>query len=196
MEYLGQITFGFLRNYGYFAMFPLMIVQGSVVTVVAATLASLGIFWWPAVFFLSVLGDLIGNLVLYFLGYRWGMKFVHNFGKYLGINEKRVLRMEKYFQKHGGKTILLMKPITGLYSVAFVAAGVVKMDFKKFFNYSLLSGILWSGFLMTIGYFYGYLWKSASRYLSWVAMAIAFVAIVSYILVSKYEKKHSDELLK
>lgn len=196
MEYLGQITFGFLRNYGYFAMFPLMIVQGSVVTVVAATLASLGVFWWPIVFVLSVLGDLIGNLVLYFLGYRWGMKFVRNFGKYLGINEKRVLKMEKYFQKHGGKTILLMKPIAGLYSVAFVAAGIVKMDFKKFVTYSVIGGIVWSSFLVAMGYFYGYLWKGTSRYLNWLGVGIAFVAIVSYVVILRYEKKHSDEFLK
>jgi len=53
MEQTGQIIFQFLKHYGYFAMLPLMIVEGPVVTIIAAMLASLGAFAWPVVLLFS-----------------------------------------------------------------------------------------------------------------------------------------------
>ena len=150
MEQVGQIIFTFLKQYGYWAMLPLMIVEGPVVTIIAAMLASLGAFAWPMVLLFSIAGDLIADVLFYVFGYRWGMGFVHSIGKYMGITEKLVLKMEKYFEKHGGKTIFAVKSTTGLCWATFVAAGIVKMDFRKFMEYSFLGGIVWSGFLVAM----------------------------------------------
>jgi len=61
----GQIFFEFLKHYGYWVMLPLMIVEGPVVTLFAAIMASLGAFnvWIVLVF--SILGDLIGDAIFY-----------------------------------------------------------------------------------------------------------------------------------
>jgi len=56
----------------------------------------------------------------------------------MGITPDLIGRMEKYFQKHGGKTIFAVKSTTGLCWTTFTAAGIVKMDFKKFMTYSFL----------------------------------------------------------
>jgi membrane protein DedA with SNARE-associated domain len=196
MEHTGQIIFQFLKHYGYFAMLPLMIVEGPVVTIIAAMLASLGAFAWPVVLFFSVLGDLLGDVLLYGAGRKWGMGFVHGPGKYLGISEELVLKMEKYFQKHGGKTIFAVKSTTGLCWATFATAGIVKMDFRKFLQYSLLGGIVWSGFLVAMGYFYGYLWRSIKQYLSWIGVIIFVVAALSFVGITLYKKKQAKEFLK
>ena len=171
-------------------MLQLMIVEGSVATVMAAMLASLGAFLWPMVFIFSVVADLVGNVFLYWIGYQWGMKFVDGFGRHLGINEKRVLGMEEYFQAHGGKTLFVAKSIAGVYILAFVTAGIVKMDFKKFLLYSLLSGVIWSGFLVMMGYSYGYLWRSASHLVSRVGETIFLLVIIFLFARKAYKKKH------
>ncbi len=177
-------------------MLPLMIVEGPVVTIIAAMLASLGAFAWPVVLFFSVLGDLLGDVLLYGAGRKWGMGFVHGPGKYLGISEELVLKMEKYFQKHGGKTIFAVKSTTGLCWATFATAGIVKMDFRKFLQYSLLGGIVWSGFLVAMGYFYGYLWRSIKQYLSWIGVIIFVVAALSFVGITLYKKKQAKEFLK
>ncbi|HEX7586074.1 MAG TPA: DedA family protein, partial [Patescibacteria group bacterium] len=159
MEQTGQQIFEFLRHYGYWIMLPLMIIEGPVATIMAAMLASLGAFNVFIVLIFSIAGDIIGDVILYGLGYKYGLGFVRHIGKYIGITEKLVLRMEKYFAQHGGKTIFAVKSTTGLCWATFVAAGIVKMDFKKFVRYSLLGGVIWSGFLVIMGYFYGFLWK-------------------------------------
>ncbi len=196
MEQTGQHIFEFLRHYGYWAMLPLMIVEGPVATIIAAMLASLGAFSWPLVLLFSILGDTIGDVLLYGAGYKWGMGFTRGFGKYMGITEKLVLRMEKYFVRHGGKTIFAVKSTTGLCWATFAAAGIVKMDFKKFLKYSLLGGIVWSGFLVAMGYFYGYLWKEMKQYISWVGWIIFAIAVVSFVGITLYKKRKSEKFLK
>ena len=171
-----------------------MIIEGPIVTIIASMLASLGAFSWPFVLLFSILGDIIGDVLLYGAGYKWGMGFVRGFGKYMGITESLVLKMEKYFEKHGGKTIFAVKSTTGLCWATFTAAGIVKMDFKKFLKYSILGGFVWSGFLVAMGYFYGYLWKEIKEYISWAGWIIAVVAVVSFVVITLYKKKQSEHI--
>src|SRR6266702_2601946 len=196
MEQTGQIIFAFLKHYGYFAMLPLMIIEGPVVTIISAMLASLGAFSWPMVLLLSILGDMIGDILLDGAGRKWGMGFTHGFGRYLGITEELVKKMEKYFQMHGGKTIFAVKSTTGLCWATFAAAGIVKMDFKKFVKYSFLGGVVWSGFLVVMGYFYGFLWKEMKQYISWVGWIIFAVAAISFVVITIYKKNQSKKFFK
>ncbi|OGI28896.1 MAG: hypothetical protein A2288_02655 [Candidatus Moranbacteria bacterium RIFOXYA12_FULL_44_15] len=195
MEQTGQYIFEFLRNYGYFVMLPLMIVEGPVVTIIAAMLASLGAFNVFAVLILSIVGDMAGDIILYGLGYRYGLGFVRRVGKYIGITETLVARMEKYFARHGGKTIFAVKSTTGLCWAAFTAAGIVKMDFKKFVKYSFLGGIVWSGFLVAMGYFYGYLWREIKQYLESIGWIISGLAIVTFAAITLYKNWRAKKML-
>lgn len=195
MNQLGQNIFEFLQHYGYWMMLPAMIIEGPVATIAAAMLASLGAFNIFVVLIFSILGDVIGDVILYGLGYKFGMGFARNFGKYIGITEKLVLRMEKYFTRHGGKTIFAVKSTTGLCWATFTAAGIVKMDLKKFIKYSILGGIVWSSFLVAMGYFYGYLWREIKLYIEWAGWIIASAAVVTFIIIILYKKYQSKKLL-
>jgi membrane protein DedA with SNARE-associated domain len=92
-------------------------------------------------------------------------------------------------------TIFAVKSTTGLCWATFTTAGIVKMDFKKFLKYSLLGGVVWSGFLVAMGYFYGYLWKTIKQYLSWVGWIIFAVAVVSFIIITLYKKRQAQDFL-
>ncbi len=196
MEQTGQYIFDFLRIYGYWIILPLMILEGPVVTIIAAMLASLGAFNVFVVLLFSILGDIIGDAILYGLGYKFGMGFVRRAGKYVGITEKLVGRMEKYFEKHGGKTIFIVKSTTGLCWATFTAAGIVKMDFKKFLKNSFYGGIVWSGFLVAMGYFYGYLWREIHNYIDQIGWVIFSVAIASIIIITLYKNKKAKGILR
>ena len=173
-----------------------MIIEGPVATLMAAMLASLGAFNIFVVLIFSILGDAIGDVILYGLGYKFGMGFVRRVGKYIGITEKLVLRMEKYFSNHGGKTIFAVKSTTGLCWATFTAAGIVKMDFKKFLKYSILGGIIWSGFLVAMGYFYGYLWREIKDYIDWIGWIIFAVAVATFAVIAIYKNYQARKLLR
>jgi membrane protein DedA with SNARE-associated domain len=192
MELAGQQIFEFLSHYGYWIMLPLMIIEGPIITIIASMLAKLGAFNVFIVFILSVAGDMIGDIILYYLGYTLGKSFVGKVGKYIGITENLILKIEKYFNKHGGKTIFTVKATTGLCWATFAAAGIVKMDFRKFVKYSFLGGLAWSGFLVAMGYFYGYMWVQLRHYIKiagWIVIALALFSIAAVQIYKKYQSK-------
>jgi membrane protein DedA with SNARE-associated domain len=196
MEETGQQVFSFLSQYGYWLMLPLMIIEGPVATIAASMLAKLGAFNIWMVFVFSLIGDMLGDMFLYWLGYRFGMGFVRRIGRYIGITEKMVLRMEGYFSRHGGKTIFTVKSTTGLCWAAFTAAGIVKMNFGKFVSYSFLGGLVWSGFLVAMGYFYGYLWKEIRLYITWAGWMVTILAVATFIGISLYKYFKGREILR
>ena len=196
LDLTGQQIFNFLSHFGYWIILPLMIIEGPVITIISAMLAKLGAFNVFIVFILSVLGDIIGDVVLYYLGYTLGNKFVNRIGKYLGITEKVILKMETYFKKHGGKTIFTVKSTTGLCWATFAAAGIVKMDFKKFLKFSVFGGFVWSGFLVAMGYFYGYMWVELKQYIKWAGWLAVALAIFSISIVQLYKSYQAKRIFK
>jgi membrane protein DedA with SNARE-associated domain len=195
MEQTGQYIFQFLHYHGYWAMLPLMVIEGPVVTIISAMLAALGAFNVYVVLIFSIAGDMIGDIILYGLGYKFGFTFVRRVGKYIGITESLVMRMQKYFEKHGGKTIFAVKSTTGLCWATFVAAGIVKMDFKKFVKNSFYGGVVWSSFLVAMGYFYGYLWREIKQSISWIGWIIFAVVGITFVAITIYKKWQSKKML-
>ena len=196
MELTGQQIFNFMSHYGYWVILPLMVIEGPVSTLMAAVLASLGAFNVWLVLIFSILGDVIGDILFYVAGYFWGMPFVNKIGKYIGIREKTIRRMERYFENHGGKIIFTVKSTTGICWATFVAAGIVKMSFWRFLKYSILGGIVWSGFLVAMGYFYGYMWREIKQYIEWAGWLIMGLVLISLIGMNIYKNYKSKELLK
>lgn len=195
MDQTGQQIFEFLTHYGYAIMLPLMIIEGPVATIMAATLSSLGAFNIFLVLVLSIVGDVVGDVIWYGLGRRYGLGFVRRFGKYFGISEKTVFLMEKYFTRHGGKTIFAVKSTTGLCWATFTAAGIAKMNFGKFLRYSIYGGLVWSGFLVLMGYFYGYLWREIKQYIDWVGWIIFFLGLISIFIITIYKNRQAKRML-
>lgn len=194
MDALGQQIFEFISHYGYWVILPLMIIEGPTATIIGATLAALGAFNVWVILGLSVLGDVLGDILFYAAGYFWGMKFVKKVGKYIGITEKMVLKMEKYFQNHGGKTIVTVKAMTGLCWVTFTTAGIVRMNFGKFVKYSAIGGIFWSGALVILGYFYGYMWREISEYVEWAGWIAVGLGLGTLFIVNIFKSQKSKKI--
>lgn len=185
----------FLSDYGYWIMVPLMAIEGPVVTILAAFLASLGTFNIYIIFILSVVGDILGDILWYWAGRLWGMGFVHHVGKYVGITESLVKKMEKFFSRHGGKTIFAVKSTTGLCWATFIAAGIAKMPFERFVWYSFLGGIFWSAFLVAMGYFFGEFYQEIAQKIKHAGWLILAIAIVVFIGINLYKKKKAEKII-
>jgi membrane protein DedA with SNARE-associated domain len=167
-----------LAQYGYLALFPLVVLEGPIVSVLAGFLASLGIFNFFLLFFVVVAGDVTGDLAHYAIG-RWGRKkFIDRWGKYLGLTNERVLQVEKHFEKHQAKTLLLGKISHGIGGIPLVAAGVARMPLGEFFLINLVATLPKSLALLLLGYFFG---RAAARINS-IFELVAFLLAGSAIL--------------
>lgn len=174
---------------GYFIMFFIMIIEGPMITIIIAFLASQGLFDILVVFSLSILGDFIGDIFFYYIGKYFGLDFIDKFGKYFRISYERFRKINKLLKKHGGKVLFMSKSTTGLGIATFIAAGIVDMDMQKFMKFSILGGIVWSTFLICIGYFFGYLYEEISVYISWSRWSIIIIAII-FIIAFRFFKKN------
>ena len=189
-----QVIAQYVGTYGYAALLPLMIIEGPIVTVIGAFLASMGMLNIWVVLVLSIAGDMIGDVILYGMGYRWGMRFVTTVGKYIGMTHLLMFRLEKFFRTHGGKTIFMVKATTGLCWAAFVTAGIVKMPLRRFVWFSFLVGIAWSGALVALGYFFGYMYVQIEKYMAYAGWVTLGIAIVVIALISLFKKRTTEEV--
>ncbi|MFA6973865.1 MAG: DedA family protein [Parcubacteria group bacterium] len=186
---------GHIQTIGYPLMLLTMIIEGPVVTILAAFAASLGFFNVYVVLVLSMLGDIIGDIILYTIGYTGGAKTLAKAEKILKIKPAIVAKIEALFHKHGKKTIFAVKSTTGLCWITFIAAGAVRMNFRDFLRASFLGGIVWSGFLVAMGYFFGYAFDRINDYLRYAGILIFFSAVIFYTLITLYKKRQSTRIL-
>ena len=93
----------------------------------------------------------IGNIVGYNIGAKAGPKL---FRKEDGIffQKSNILRAQKFFAKHGGKTLILARFVPVLRTFAPLVAGIGTMTFRRFLIFSTIGAALWAGLVTTTGY--------------------------------------------
>lgn len=174
----------------YLILFPLLVVEGPIVTIIAAFLASPagGTLSLPLLFIEVVAADLTGDIFYYSIG-RWGREgFLFRLTQKVGLTRERFQKVEGYFDKHGGKTIALSKIGHGLGWPAMMAAGAARMRFLKFFFINLSVSILKSGFLIFLGYYYGRSYSTLSAYVHYGGVILSVLllgGLVAYFLLRK-----------
>lgn len=90
-------------------------------------------------------------------------------------------RTQGFFERHGGKTIVLARFIPVIRTFAPFVAGIGRMPYPKFLAYNLFGGVLWVALLVYTGYFFGTLpWVQA--HFSTVLLAIVAVSVAPAVL--------------
>lgn len=101
---------------------------------------------------------ILGNIAGYWFGYKVGPPLFER--KDSLIFKKRYLQITRdFYDKNGGKTLIIGRFLPIIRTFAPILAGVVKIDFKKFMLYNVVGAFAWIGTLCSIGYYLGtYLW--------------------------------------
>ena len=175
----------------YVVLFPLSVIEGPIVTIIAGFLASLGFVNVFLVYFVLVSGDLTGDFMCYAAG-RWGLKWLAGrWGKHVGITPARLLRMDDHFEKHSGKTLLLGKLTLGVGSLALVGAGAAKMKPGRFVFFNALGTLPKSLALLVVGYYFGKAYGQAGSVLNYLAIgmvALVVLGVAAYVISRRLAK--------
>jgi membrane-associated protein len=105
-------------------------------------------------FLLLVLASLLGNQLNYLIGRIVGPKVFSAKTSWL-LNKKHLEEAHQFYEKHGGKTIILARYIPIIRTFAPFVAGIGYMGWKEFSLYNITSAVLWIGSLLGAGYFLG-----------------------------------------
>ena len=118
------------------------------------TLAALGSLNVYFCFFLVLVAALSGDNVNYWVGRFLGIKILKNSsGRF--IKKEYLEKTNRYFEKYGGKTIIIARFVPIVRTFTPFTAGIGRMNYIKFINYSILGAILWSGVLVFAGFYFG-----------------------------------------
>jgi len=182
-----------LSYYRYFVVFLLAIVEGPMVMVACGILLRLSFFYFWPVYLALMLGDFVADLGWYWMGRYGGRRFVARFGKYFSITPEVLDRLEIFFKKHQDKILIISKITMGFgFAVATLfTAGLIKVDFKKYAVFNFLGGFVWTGILLSAGYFFGQLYTLLGKGFK-IAFIVFLAAVVSAALYGggKYFKTH------
>lgn len=151
-----------------------------------SSLGSLNIF---AVFFLLAAAAVFGDTVNYWVGHFFGEKLIAN--PKVPISKEHIERTQKFFEKYGGKTIVLARFVPIVRTFAPFVAGVGKMSYKRFISYNVIGGLLWVTLFTWGGYFFGNI-PAVKHNFSVVIMAIVFISVMPIFfsfLRNKLERK-------
>jgi membrane-associated protein len=115
-----------------------------------AALGSLNIF---VILGLLIIAAIAGDTCNYWIGHFFGQKLVDN--PKVPIKKEHIEETQKFFEKHGGKTIILARFIPIIRTFAPFVAGIGKMSYGKFISYNVIGGIVWVMVATLAGYFFG-----------------------------------------
>lgn len=128
----------------------------------------------------SFLGAVIGDSVGYYIGKKTG-KRIFNKQDSLLFHSDHLLRAKKFYEEHGGKTIILARFIPIVRTFAPVVAGVGEMEYKKFLSFNLIGGFVWAFGVTLLGYFLGNLIPNVDNYLLPIVLGIIFITVTPTI---------------
>lgn len=117
-------------------------------------LAAQGVFPIWTLIAIVIVSAIAGDNVGYSIGRRAGPRFFKNKESLL-FNPEHVERAQKFYDQHGGKTIILARFVPIVRTFAPMVAGMGKMPHLRFFAYNVVGGILWGGGVTLIGYWFG-----------------------------------------
>lgn len=152
------------------------------------------IHWFVLLLFLAaVLGDTVG----YWFGRKAGPRIFKKPDAKI-FKQAHIQNAQNFYEKHGGKTIIMARFVPIVRTFAPIVAGVGKMEYKKFLTYNLIGGFLWTVGLTYLGYFAGMAIIAAGIDIDTVILPIiALIVLISILPPAIHilkEKKNRDAL--
>lgn len=122
----------------------------------------------------------IGDSTNYFIGRKIGPKIFAAESSWL-LNKKHLLTAQAFYERHGGKTIILARFVPIVRTFAPFVAGVGKMNYKKFLSFSVLGSLGWIPPFLFGGFFLGNL-PAVKRNFHIIIVAILVISVAPAIL--------------
>ena len=109
----------------------------------------------------AVLGDNLG----FFIGRRGGRRFLERHGGRIGITRARLADFDRFFDRHGARTVFVARFITGLRVFCAVLAGSSEMSWRTFLFFNATGAVVWSVTIAVVGYALGHSWETLERWI-------------------------------
>ncbi len=141
----------------------------------AGAIAATGALDPFVLFVLLTVAAILGDSLNYAIGCRLGPRVFKE--EYRFLNRKHLERTHAFYEKHGGKTIILARFVPIVRTFAPFVAGIGRMSYRRFLIFNVVGGVVWVGLFVYAGYFFGNLPWVKQNFTA-VIMAIIFISVV------------------
>ncbi len=171
-------------QYGYAAVFFGVFLEnagvpvpGETMVLAGGALAHYGQLSLLRVILFAIAGATLGDNLGFAIGRKGGRRLVERFGLRVGVTPARLREFDRFFERHGAKTVLVARFVTGLRVVCAILAGGSGMRWPTFIVFNAAGAILWSTAIAIVGYVLGRSWERLERLIGEAGLAALVVAL-------------------
>lgn len=143
---------------------------------------------------LLIIAAILGDMVNYSVG-RWlGLKLFTNPNSKI-FNPEHLRRTQEFYDRHGGKTIVLARFLPIIRTYAPFVAGLGRMKYRTFAIYNVFGGVVWITAFLTAGHFFGNI-PQVKKHFQYVILAIIVISVLPIVFEYIRSKRKSVAVLK
>ena len=180
-----------LDHYGYIAIAALVLLEnfgvpapGETVLIVGAVYAASGRLSILLVALLGFLGAVVGDNIGFAFGRFGGRRIAERLGRYVLLTPQRLERATGFFERHGGKIVVVARFVQGLRQANGIIAGIIGMRWPRFVSFNATGAALWVAVWTAVGYLSGThiatIYNDAGRYEAYLAIAVTAL-VIAYV---------------
>ncbi|MEO8946128.1 MAG: VTT domain-containing protein [Gemmatimonadaceae bacterium] len=154
---------------------------GDSLLVSAGLLASQGLIDVALLGVLLSIAAVVGDSVGYAIGKASGPHLFKREDSLL-FNRKHLIRAHEFYERHGGKTIIIARFMPIIRTFAPVVAGMGEMQYSRFLAYNLVGGVAWVWSMLLIGLFLGRTFPGVAKHIELIILVIVFLSILPGII--------------
>jgi membrane protein DedA with SNARE-associated domain len=186
-----------LISYGLVLLFAVVAAEsagvplpGETALIAASILAAQGHYSIVAVIAVAASAAIIGDNVGYWIGRTGGRALLERWGPIRRYAERALPPGERFFQKHGGKTVFIGRFVAVLRVTAAWLAGITHMSWWRFFLWNASGGIVWATGVSLLAYYFGKAAADAVQtYGIYALVAIVAVAAIAFVGMRLLKKR-------
>jgi membrane protein DedA with SNARE-associated domain len=188
---------GLVHHYGLIALFLVVMLEsggvplpGETALVAAAIFASQGNLNIAEVIAVAAAAAIIGDNLGYWVGRTGGRKLLERIGFLHRWSNRALPWAERFFERHGGKTIFIARFFSVLRVTAAWLAGISRMHWWTFFLWNATGGIVWAALVGLVAYYVGHAAADAiGQYGLWAGVGLVVVLAIVLAAVHLWKKR-------
>ncbi len=181
-----------LNQFGYLAVVGLVLIEdfgvpvpGETVLILASVYAGAGRLNLGLVALLGFCGALLGDNIGFAIGHFGGHRLAERYGRYIFLTPERLEVATRFFERHGGKVIIVARFVEGLRQANGIIAGTSGMRWARFLVFNAIGAALWVLVWVSVGYFSGShintIYNDATHYDTYLAIGIGAL-VLAYVV--------------
>jgi len=176
-SYLGLALAVFAESGLLFGIF----LPGDSLLFAAGLLAAAGFLSVGPLILVVVIAAIAGDSVGYWFGANVGTNFFKREDSFF-FKREYLKRTELFYQKYGGRAVVLARFVPIVRTLAPVLAGIGSMTYKEFLRYNILGGLLWGVGMVSLGYSLGSVLPDSERYILPISLVIIVVSFLPILI--------------